>query len=143
MLGVVSQQCYVRLHGAKSLTGFKLCATTCNRMCKRTQHVTSNNVGSCWSTMLRPFARSLTTPNNTHQRTCYVLHPTMLGVVGQRCVRLYGALSPYFASLTTGQDLGRLGRERGNKTISYLRFSLKQRIGGSREDTGSSPDFKG
>ena len=29
-------------------------------MCKRTQHVTSNNVGSCWSTMLRPFARSLT-----------------------------------------------------------------------------------
>ena len=93
--------------------------------------------------MLRPFARSLTTSNNTHQRTCYVLHPTMLGVVGQRCVRLYGALSPYFASLTTGQDLGRLGRERGNKTISYLRFSLKQRIAGSLEDTGSSPDFKG
>ena len=34
-----------------SLTGFKLCATTCNRVCKRTQHVTSNNVGSCWSTI--------------------------------------------------------------------------------------------
>ena len=34
--------------------------TTCNRMCKRTQHVTSNNVGSCWPTMLRPFARGLT-----------------------------------------------------------------------------------
>ena len=33
--------------------------TTCNRVCKRTQHVTSNNVGSCWWTMLRPFARSL------------------------------------------------------------------------------------
>ena len=33
--------------------------TTCNRVCKRTQHVTSNNVGSCWSTMLRPFAGSL------------------------------------------------------------------------------------
>ena len=31
--------------------------TTCNRVCKRTQHVTSNNVGSCWPTMLRPFAR--------------------------------------------------------------------------------------
>ena len=29
--------------------------TTCNRVCKRTQHVTSNNVGSCWPTMLRPF----------------------------------------------------------------------------------------
>ena len=26
---------------------------------KRTQHVTSNNVGSCWSTILRPFACSL------------------------------------------------------------------------------------
>ena len=46
----------------KSLTGFKLCATTCNkcnRVCKRTQHVTSNNLlhVSCWPTMLRPFAR--------------------------------------------------------------------------------------
>ena len=37
--------------------------TTCNRVCKRTQHVTSNNVGSCWSTMLLPFARSLTHKN--------------------------------------------------------------------------------
>ena len=34
--------------------------TTCNRVCKRTQHVTANNVGSCWPTMLRPFARGLT-----------------------------------------------------------------------------------
>ena len=33
--------------------------TTCNRVCKRTQHVTSNNVESCWSTMLRPFAWGL------------------------------------------------------------------------------------
>ena len=40
MLGVVSQQCCVRLHGAKSLTGFNFA-----------QHVTSNNVGSCWSTI--------------------------------------------------------------------------------------------
>ena len=54
----------------KSLTGFKLRsttpnitqrhATTCNRVCKRTQHVTSN-VGSCWPTTLRPFARRLMT----------------------------------------------------------------------------------
>ena len=46
----------------KSLTGFKLRnntqrhPTTCNRVCKRTQHVTSNNVGSCWPTIMRPFA---------------------------------------------------------------------------------------
>ena len=44
--------CCVRLHGAKSLTGFKFCAITipnntqqqtCNRVCKRTPLVTSNN----------------------------------------------------------------------------------------------------
>ena len=34
--------------------------TTCNMVCKRTKHVTSNNVGSCWPTMLRPFARGFT-----------------------------------------------------------------------------------
>ena len=33
--------------------------TTCNRVCKRTQHVTSNAV-NCWPTMLRPFARGFT-----------------------------------------------------------------------------------
>ena len=31
--------------------------TTCNRVCKRTQHVTSNNIGLCWATILRPFGR--------------------------------------------------------------------------------------
>ena len=34
-------------------------ATTCNRVFKRKQHVTSNNVGSCWPTILRPFARGI------------------------------------------------------------------------------------
>ena len=29
------------------------------QVCKRTQHVISNTVGSCWATMLRPFARSI------------------------------------------------------------------------------------
>ena len=55
-----SQQCCVCLQGPKKLSGFKLCATTRNRVGKRTQHVTSNNVGSCRPTMLRPFARGLT-----------------------------------------------------------------------------------
>ena len=49
---LIGHQCCVRLHGAKSLTGFKLCATTCNR-------VKSNNVKSCSPTMLRLFARGL------------------------------------------------------------------------------------
>ena len=30
----------------KTLIGFKLCATPCNRECKRTQHVTSSNIES-------------------------------------------------------------------------------------------------
>ena len=58
------ESCCVHLHIAESLSSFKLCATTpnnittkCNRMCQRTQHVTFNNVGSCWLTMLHPFAR--------------------------------------------------------------------------------------
>ena len=39
--------------------------TTCNRVCKRTQRLTSNNVGSCWPTMLRPFAGGLTRPSRS------------------------------------------------------------------------------
>ena len=34
--------------------------TTYNRVRKPTQHVTSNNAGSCWPTMLRPFERGFT-----------------------------------------------------------------------------------
>ena len=34
----------------------------CVRVGSCLQHVTSNNVGSCWSTMLLPFARSLRVP---------------------------------------------------------------------------------
>ena len=57
------QQYCVRWHGSKSLTGFKLYATSANIVvvpCKRTQPVGRNNVGCCWPTMLRPFAWALT-----------------------------------------------------------------------------------
>ena len=37
--------------------------TTCNKVCKRTQHVTSNNIGSCWPTMLRRYARGFKLDN--------------------------------------------------------------------------------
>ena len=60
---IVGQQCCARLHVAKSFNGFKLCATTLNNTrqqatgyAKRTQLVLSNNVGSCWPIILRPFA---------------------------------------------------------------------------------------
>ena len=66
----IDGSCCIRLHEAKSLTRFKLCSTTCNRVCKRTQHVTPNNIGSCWPTMLRSFAR------NGRKNV-----PTLLGVV--------------------------------------------------------------
>ena len=51
-------------HDYLGVVGWKVwrvsnCATTCNKVCKQTQHITSNNVGSCWATMLRLFARSL------------------------------------------------------------------------------------
>ena len=59
--------CCVHLHMSKSLTSFKLCATTPNNIATTlqqhatgsqwTQHVTFNNVGNCWPTMLHPFAR--------------------------------------------------------------------------------------
>ena len=60
ILGGAGQQCCIRLNKAKSLTSLKLFlttaqqhATTCNRVSKPTQHVTSNNVGTCWPTMPR------------------------------------------------------------------------------------------
>ena len=51
LLGVFWPQCCVRLHGPKSLTGFKLYATSTNIVvvpCKRTQHVGSNNYARFW-----------------------------------------------------------------------------------------------
>ena len=51
MLGVVASVLAVVCKRMQQLP------TTCNKVCKRTQHVTSNNIGSCWLTMLRPSAR--------------------------------------------------------------------------------------
>ena len=53
-----TEKCWELL--AQKSDRFQTFATTCNRVCKRTQHVTSDNVGSCWPTMLRPFARGFT-----------------------------------------------------------------------------------
>ena len=67
LMDVVGQQCCIRLHGPKSLTGFKLYATSANKCQQvptllwfhangRHNIVGPNNVGCCWPTMLRPFA---------------------------------------------------------------------------------------
>ena len=66
LLGVFGQQCCVRLHGPKSLTGFKLYAKIANNVvvpCKRTQYVGPNNVACCLPTMLRSFAWTFTSSN--------------------------------------------------------------------------------
>ena len=58
--------------------------TTCNMLCKRTQRVTSNNVASCWPTMLRPFARGFrlrANGCNNSQHCC-------ANNVGSCCVRV-------------------------------------------------------
>ena len=53
------KNCWELLHGWKvrPVSNFaQQHPTTCNRVCKRTQHVTFNSVESCWPTMMRPFA---------------------------------------------------------------------------------------
>ena len=61
LLGVAGQQCCVRLHAPKSLTGFKLYATSANKYqhCSgsmQTDATSHNIVGCCWPTMLGLFA---------------------------------------------------------------------------------------
>ena len=92
-------------------------ATTSNRMCKRTQHVTLINVGSCWSTIWRPLARSLKPrPNgrnfvgNNFQH-CWMLHDAsvctpccmLLDVVAQslKPVKLFSQQLPTFLLFRT------------------------------------------
>ena len=73
--GFCSQQCCVRLHGPKILTGFKLYATSANKCqhCGSMQtdaishnFVGLNSVGCCWPTMLRPFAWAFSLADRTH-----------------------------------------------------------------------------
>ena len=67
LLGVVGQQCCVRLHRPKSLTGFKLYTTSVNN------------------------ANIVVVPCKRKQQVATLLGSTMLGVVGQQCwIRLHG-----------------------------------------------------
>ena len=69
---------------------------TCNRMCKWTQHITSNNFGSFWPTMSRPFARGFTLANvkckMSHQGT---LEPASTLILPIRSKRILTASSPF------------------------------------------------
>ena len=73
-LGLVGQQFCTRLHGAKSLTSFKLCATTSNNMqqhatiCNNTQqHATTRNNTQQHATTCNNTQQHATTCNNTQQ----------------------------------------------------------------------------
>ena len=65
-LGLVGQQCCTRLHGAKSLTSFKLCATTSNNM---QQHATICNNTQQHATTRNNMQQHATTCNNKQQHT--------------------------------------------------------------------------
>ena len=55
MLRVVGQQCCIRLHRAKSLTGFKLCPTTTRNNIQQHTAGCANGRNMYHPTMLRPF----------------------------------------------------------------------------------------
>ena len=120
LLGVVGQQCCVCLHGPKSLTGFKLYATSAKIVvvpCKRTQQVTTllgptmlGVVGQqCCVCLHGPksltgfklyttSANIVVVPCKRTQQVTTLLGPTMLGAVGQQCwVHLHGPLRLLFS----------------------------------------------
>ena len=72
--------------------------TTPNRVCKQTQHATSNNVGSCWPTMLRPFARGIRAleraypPPTLFSRNCFKPCVPTLGDLSSEVFKKVGNL---------------------------------------------------
>ena len=97
--------------------------TTCNGVCKRTQHVTSNNVGSCWPTMLRPFARSLKC-TKAHARNCD-MRPAHYWLSGLDCPLLCGGGQAEGARKS--RKIG--GRRKGRRWEFYSR-KKKEKWGG-------------
>ena len=117
--------------------------TTCNRVCKRTQHVTSI-VGSCWSTMLRPlhavlrwcytgrFATTIFRATQHHNivATMLPMVPTLLRYVALKIVvanLLVSRVTSPLSSLTREARprgvravMGR--RKEGSLSPSYLPF---------------------
>ena len=108
---LLAQQCWARLHGPKSLTGFKLYATSANKCqycCGSMQTdatcwtqqccvFLANNVAFvCMGLKVWPvsnYTQQVPTLLWFHANGRKMLDPTMLRVVGQQCcVRLHGPL---------------------------------------------------
>ena len=74
-------------------------STTRNRVYKRTQRVTSDNVGSCWPTILRPFARGL---KSTHRGKLLSIRERE-NIIALWSRLFYGQLSHFRPYLSTNQ----------------------------------------
>ena len=84
MLGVVGQQCCVRLHGAKRLTGFKHCATTRNNMQQGVQTDATSIIQQCWELLVNNVASVCTQPKLAKQQLNLHVHHTFF-VCGRCC----------------------------------------------------------
>ena len=106
-----SQQCCVCLHVAKSLIGFNFVqqlpaiATTCNMVCKLTQRVTSNNVGSCWPIMLHLFAPGFThlCEKNRLLAVCLFSQNMSSSYISQRDCLVYRSSHAWVSRAVTSQ----------------------------------------
>ena len=61
----IAGSCYVLLHEAKSLNGFKLCATTPNNMQQGVQTDATCNILQCWVLLANNFASIYTGLNDS------------------------------------------------------------------------------
>ena len=95
--------------------------TTCNRVCKRTQHVTSNNVGSCWPTMLRPFARGI-----RRRKTTYVSVDGWMVYFMKYWVDYYDLNYDFSCNSLSDSIVNRYIGIMKNKYVSYWSQTLQQ-----------------
>ena len=96
---------------AKSLIGFNFVqqlpaiATTCNMVCKLTQRVTSNNVGSCWPIMLHLFAPGFThlCEKNRLLAVCLFSQNMSSSYISQRDCLVYRSSHAWVSRAVTSQ----------------------------------------
>ena len=82
-----SQQCCVRLHEAKSLTGFKLCATTSNNMQQGVQTDATCNIQQCWELLANNVASVCTQPNLRGILNYFAKHSRFHNMTSVACYR--------------------------------------------------------
>ena len=104
---------------------------TCSGVCKRTQHVTLSNVGSCWPTMLGPFSRS---KGQEHSWTyCLFFLLSILWVrQSLKLVLLYASLfSQFCLIIQTELSAGSIPWHKGRPGYPYPLYSEIRKRGRS------------